>query len=96
MSVGNWDLSDIYESLEDKSIDFDKTRVETLVLNFKNAYFNNLNEKNLLGAIRDYEKIQSLIEKLSAYSFLYLQTKLNDEKVLSFFLKTTEWSSVVS
>ena len=96
MSVGNWDLSDIYESLEDKSIDFDKTRVETLVLNFKNAYFNNLNEKNLLGAIRDYEKIQSLIEKLSAYSFLYLQTKLNDEKVLSFFQKTTEWISVVS
>ncbi len=91
MNPRTWKLSDIYPSIDDENISSDKKKCEDLVSKFKDGFEGNLTPQNLKDAIRIYENILIILEKLSAFSFLYLQTRLNNQDALSFFQGISEW-----
>ncbi len=86
-----WKLEDIYNSITDEKLLSDKLLVETKVLDFCEAYKDRLNTENLFNSIEEYESIRAILERVAAYSFLYIQTRLHDQEALSFYQKNSEW-----
>ena len=89
----NWKLEDIYNSTDDQSLLKDKSSVDSLVSIFRSSFKDKLSTNNLLESILKYEQIIEIIEKISSYSFLYLQTRLDDNNALSFYQSISEWLS---
>lgn len=69
--------------------------VEFFVSDFKNAFVNKINVKNLAEALETYENIAKKLEKISAYAFLQLQTKLNNQDSIEHYQKISEWLSKI-
>ncbi|MDR1234192.1 MAG: M3 family oligoendopeptidase [Holosporales bacterium] len=85
-----WKLEDIYESLESEHLKSDIKTLAALADDFRNSYKDNINISNLLDAILAYEKIIGLVVRLSSYSYLYLQTRLNESEAQSFHQRISE------
>lgn len=67
----SWDLSALYSSIEDPKIEKDQAKIKKLVVSFVAKYKGKLNEKvsprNILQALREYEKIWNETSKLSNF-----------------------------
>lgn len=85
----NWDLRDLKDSMDSKE------SVEFLVSEFKVNFDGKgrINVQNLTKVIEKYEIIIQKLEKISAYAFLQLQTRLNEQTALEYYQQTSEWLS---
>ncbi|MDR3031421.1 MAG: M3 family metallopeptidase [Holosporales bacterium] len=79
-----WNLEDIYKSPKDEKLAADCLNVQNLVDSFRTQFKGNISLNNLKTAILLYEEIVCLLDKICAYSCLYVQTRLNDSEALSF------------
>lgn len=86
----DWNLKDIYHSPYDECLESDVEETEHLISDFA-QYKESLEISNLGQAILDYEQIVRLVERISSYAFLYLQTRLDDTEALAFYQKKVEW-----
>jgi oligoendopeptidase F len=78
-SAPEWDLSDLYKSLDDKNIQNDLAEVEKLKTKFVEKYQGNvlkLNSNTLFEAIESYEGIGEKSAKLATFAYLH---KAKDE-----------------
>ena len=76
-----WDLNDLYASINDSKLSSDKIEIEELTESFINKYQNKiatLSSENLNEAIRDYETINQKLGKL--YSYVSLTFSINTDK----------------
>jgi oligoendopeptidase F len=83
-------LEDIYRSPDDHRLKVDLDTAESLAEKFRDSYRGCVSTENLHDAILEYEKVIGLIIRLESYAFLYLQTNLNDDAVLSFYRRIVE------
>ena len=76
-----WDLNDLYASINDSKLSSDKIEIEELTESFINKYQNKiatLSSENLNEAIRDYQTINQKLGKL--YSYVSLTFSINTDK----------------
>lgn len=92
-SLPSWDLSDLYQSITDKKIDFDLQKIEKNCNNFIENYQHKIAEisaKDLLQAIQNYENISAQIGKISTYSYLVYSSDLSNQDNINFYQNTCE------
>ena len=92
MSV--WKLEDIYKSQDDENLKCDLSYLDGLIEEFQREYFENISINNIKASVVAYEKIAELLKKISVYSFLYSETRLDDEKATAFSQSLSEQLSV--
>lgn len=88
-----WDLSDLYESLNDKNIELDIEKLKKNIATFvKNYQFNiqTLSANELYKAIKEYEDICELMSKLGVYSSLKYAENLSIDENVKFYQKMSE------
>ena len=76
-----WDLNDLYASINDSKLSSDKIEIEELTESFINKYQNKiatLSSEKLNEAIRDYQTINQKLGKL--YSYVSLTFSINTDK----------------
>ncbi len=81
----SWQLQDLQVSMDSRE------SVELFVSAFKNKFSRTLNLENLSEAVEIYEDIVRKLEKISAYAFLQLQTKLNNQNSIEYYQQISEW-----
>jgi oligoendopeptidase F len=87
-SVPEWDLSDLYESLNDKNIQNDLIEIEKLKTKFIEKYRNKvfqLDEKDLLEAVETYENIGEKSAKLATFAYLHKAKDSSDSSIAIFY-----------
>ena len=95
-SLGNmptWDLSDLYQSLNDKNIQQDIDLLKESITNFVKKYqFNieTLDADELYKAIKEYENISELMGKLGAFAYLKYAENLSIDENVKFYQKISE------
>jgi oligoendopeptidase F len=94
-SVPTWDLSDIFEGLNDPFIEETYKSIQGRIKTFENDYKKAFNDEDLDGstlfqAICDYEVIEELFYKILSYSFLHFSVDSHNSDVLSFYQNAQE------
>ena len=83
MALPNWNLKKFYDGIDDIKISKDIKVLSAKSEKFSKEYRNklgSLKDPNLLGSLRDYEKIQETIQKIQSFAYLtYCTNQLNDE-----------------
>lgn len=91
--IPNWDLTDFYQNIKDKKIiqelDFVEKSLEEFSKNYQDK-ITKLSAKELLEAIKEYEKISEIIGKLSSYSYLIYASDLSNQANISFYQNISE------
>lgn len=85
--IPEWDLNDLYKSINDPKIIKDKEQIETKVKTLKN----NFKKFNLTSNIKLYEEILNKLSILGNYAYLSHSTNTKDEKVAKFYQTTNEF-----
>lgn len=83
-----WDLSDLYESSEDKSIEKDLKNIEKLKADFVEKYYLKvlqLKSSSLLEAVITYEQIGEKSAKLATFAYLNKAKDSNDQSIAIFY-----------
>ena len=95
-----WNLTDLYESIESERIKKDFIKLEKNSLSFAKKYQNKINDKvtpNVINsALVDLEKIYEGLGKISSYASLLFASDTNNEKVsimikFDYSIKTHNW-----
>ncbi|NBX52673.1 MAG: M3 family oligoendopeptidase [Proteobacteria bacterium] len=92
-----WDLSDLYQSIDDKKITNDLKIIEKDCANFYDNFHNkiaNISAKKLFMAILQYQEICEKIGKISSYIYLVYSSDLSNQKILNFYQNISEKLSV--
>jgi len=87
-NLPSWDLSPLYTSLNSKEIDSDLKKSSHLEKNFTKKYKSNitsLNASELHSAIKEYEKMEEILGRLSSFAYLYYAENMTDEKRSGFY-----------
>jgi len=90
----NWDLSALYKS--DETLDIDLENAKEKAINFEKMYKNslkNLNSREFIEALREYENISQILGKIMTYAFLKFAT---DSSNGGYFAKYQEEYTKVS
>ncbi len=80
----NWDLTDLYNGIDDPQIDKDIERLTEEVKVFKETYHSrlaDLSAEEFFKSLKEREKITDLFYKLHGYGFLSRSVKETDEQV---------------
>ena len=88
-----WNLADLYQSPQDKKLAQDLLTVKDYAQKFEQKFtgkIKKLSALELSAAITEYEEINELLGKISAYAYLYFVTDMNDSKVAVFFQNISE------
>ena len=89
-----WDLSDLYQSIEDPNITKDFAKLSNLTEDFYQRYYQkiatNTNYNDLESAILDYQIIAEGFAKISCFAYLNYAKNLNNSSMLSFFQNNSE------
>jgi oligoendopeptidase F len=88
-----WDLSDLYESLEDKRIQSDFLEIEKLKEVFVKKYLGlvlTLNSDSLFEAIQMFEVIGERSAKLATFAYLHKAKDLSDTSIAIFYQNTMD------
>ncbi len=99
ITAPSWDLSDFYQSIDDKKISQDLVLIEKEVKKFHDNFFGKilkLEAKDLLKSVKNYEEISEKIGKISSYSYLIYASDLSNQKNISFHQNITEKLTVIS
>lgn len=81
----SWQLQDLQRSMDSQE------SVGLFVSAFRERFSGSISLENLAEAVEDYENIVRKLEKIAAYAFLQLQTKLNDQKAIEYYQQVSEW-----
>ena len=88
-----WNLSDLYQGIEDKKVKEDleayKKFNEELAARYKGKMAG-LNASEFAGAVRLYEKAGVLAAKLGVFAYLNMITQMKNKKAMAFYQNTSE------
>ncbi len=94
LALLQWDLSDLYLSLADPSIDADLKRAEELVGEFVSSFAGKIDAscsaEILSIAVRRYEELRELLSKLMSYAGLVRAKNASDPEIQKFASDTFE------
>lgn len=102
MTVDNlpkWDLSDLYNSIDDKQLDKDLKDLDKETINFAKKYKGKISQcsgDELYQAIKQYEKISESIAKIMSYAGLLNAVNVLDTKISSFYQNMNEKITLLS
>ena len=88
-----WDLSDLYQGIDDIKVQTDITKVKDLSVAFADDYKGKvatLNTQEFLKSIQRYEEIDILCGRLMEYAFLQMCTRMEDAAAMGFYQNTNE------
>jgi oligoendopeptidase F len=94
----HWDLSDLYESIDDPALERDKQKVQQQAEDFASEYKGKvaeLNEEGMKQALQDYEQLLEIIGKIGSYAHLIWSTNTNDPKYGKLKQEASELSSEI-
>ena len=94
----HWDLSDLYESIDDPALERDKQKVQQQAEDFSSEYKGKvaeLNEEGMKQALQDYEQLLEIIGKIGSYAHLIWSTNTNDPKYGKLKQEASELSSQI-
>ena len=94
----HWDLSDLYESIDDPQLKKDRQKVIDNADRFAEQYKGRveaLSAPELLEALRQYEEILEIIGKIGSYSHLKWTTNTEDADLGKLMQEANELSSQV-
>ncbi len=94
----NWDLSDLYESIDSDEFQQDKERVLQRANKFSQEYkdkVKDLDPEKFSAALEEYEQILEIMMKLNSFVFLQWNCDTKDEKLGVEFQKMTELRSKI-
>ncbi len=88
-----WDLKDLYNTIKDKNIEKDLNSYKKNVLAFAKKYkgkIAKLNAKSFNQAIKEYEEMTALVNKLGAFAYLNVSTQYGNKEALAFMQNLEE------
>lgn len=91
--IPKWDLSTLYNDRDSSKIDQDFILINKKIDEFIEQYQNKiakLKGDEFLVAITSYEKIEDMLGKISAYSYLLFSQDMSDEDSSRFYQNTSE------
>lgn len=94
-----WDLSDLYQGVDDPAVAKDMDQLEKLVDEFSNRYRNNvgsLESDSFSVLLNEYEVIQDMVGKLGSFAYLQWSTNTTSAEYGKFLQSVTEFSSKIS
>ncbi len=94
-----WDLSDLYQGVEDPKIASDMSYLETIIDHFASEYTGKVSELSAIefvGLLEKYELIHDGIGKLGSFAYLQWSTNTADTTYGKLLQSVTEYSSRVS
>tara|TARA_Y100001936_G_scaffold245541_2_gene287649 strand:+ start:9225 stop:10994 length:1770 start_codon:yes stop_codon:yes gene_type:complete len=90
----DWNLDDLYKSIDSKKIKSDFIKLESESLAFNKKYRNSINEKSsakvILKSIIELEDIYEGLGKISSYASLLFASDTNNEHYSKFFQDSSE------
>jgi len=93
-----WDLSDLYQGIDDPKIHDDMERCQDLASEITDKYSGRVRElkaDELLSALKESEELASILGKLGAFAQLNFATRVNNPKTGAFLQRVKEFSSLV-
>lgn len=93
-----WDLSDLYNSIEDAALQKDKEKVGELADAFAKKYKGNIADLDAAGlkeALEEYEEIIEMVGKIGSYAHLIWSTNTNDSEYGKLMQEANELSSEI-
>lgn len=93
-----WDLSDLYKSIDDPALQSDKENIRQRAKDFASDYkgkIADLDEKGMKQALQDYEQILETIGKIGSYAHLIWSTDTNKAEYGKLRQEASELSSEI-
>jgi oligoendopeptidase F len=93
-----WDLSDLYDSIDDPALKNDKKKVISLADDFASDYKGKvaeLDEEGMKKALEDYEELLEIIGKIGSYAHLIWSTNTNKPEYGKLMQEANELSSEI-
>lgn len=93
-----WDLSDLYDGINDDQLKADQKKVHTKADAFAEKYrgtMDDIDAEGLSGALGEYEDILELIGKIGSYSHLLWSTDTNKPEYGKLMQQSNELSSAI-
>ncbi|MFZ3301953.1 MAG: M3 family oligoendopeptidase [Microgenomates group bacterium] len=85
--IPEWNLKDLYKSIDDPKIKKDKKEIESKIKKLKS----NFKKNSLTSSLELYEEISHSLSVLNNYAYLNHSTDTKDEKVSKFYQSTNEY-----
>ena len=102
IELPTWDLSEIYENIDDPNIELDIKKIKELSEDFSIQWkgkIKNLNASEFLNCIETYQSISEKIYKIGTHSNLIFATNIEDPEISRYNAsvsdKLTEISSLL-
>lgn len=91
-NMPNWNLSDLYSSINDKQIELDIKNIEKEIKDFQSyrGKIKDLTGKELYDSIIKYENIGEMMGKLGSFAYLKYAENLSLDENVKFFQKINE------
>lgn len=93
-----WDLSDLYDSIDDPELQKDKKSVKKQADQFASTYkgkISELNEEGMKQALQDYEQLLEILGKIGSYAHLIWSTNTNKPEYGKLMQEANELSSEI-
>ena len=93
MTLPNWNLKKFYVNIDDNKISKDLKVLSKKSKNFSNDFRNKLGSlkaSQLIDSLKDFEKIQEIIQKIQSFAYLSYCTNQLDEKNKKFYQQVEE------
>lgn len=93
-----WDLSDLYASIDDTALEDDRNRVRNMASQFVSSYkdkVTDFDEQHMKQALQDYEEILELLGKIGSYAQLTWSTDTTNPEYGKLVQETNELSSEI-
>ena len=88
LNAPEWNLSDLYQGLNDKQIDIDFESAFKMACEFVEKYKGNvinLNQAGILKAVKEYERIGEKSAKIFTFAYLHKAKDSSNEKIAIFY-----------
>ena len=94
-----WDLKDLYPSMDSPELKKDMAAVQAGALRFETHYKGKLltaSADEFARSIEEYEKLNETLARLDAYSYMLHSTNMNDPEISAFYQNVQEKSNDIS
>ncbi len=88
-----WDLSDLYQSIDDERITRDMENYRDFCIDFANQYkgkLAQLDSREMLKALKAYEKNSLLISRVGGFAYLNMVTQMKNQAAVAFYQNVSE------
>ena len=93
MTLPSWNLNQFYESIEDNQINKDFKNLNSISKKFQNKYrgkLDSLSSESLLNSLKEYEKVEEVIQKIQSFAYLSYCTDQLEDKIKKFYQEVEE------